>query len=75
MWQSRTNMPICRQGAALGQVLKGEPQQLARRLMAPSTRGIAPLLRGGRPPVFRDGVCVDQGEMSGIDRLLLVLAS
>ncbi len=64
----------------LGQVLKGpghdSPAELARRLMTVGPTGIAPSLRGGKPPTYDAyGNLVDPGTLSGIDHLLLVLAA
>ncbi len=60
-------------------MLKGgadSPAGLARRLMTPGPRGIPPLLSGGRPPVVSaEGIIIDDGDLSGIDKLLRVLAS
>ncbi len=53
------------------------PAGLGRRLMVedPAT-GMAPLLSGGRPPIFdNNNTLIDPGTISGIDKLLLTLAS
>ena len=36
---------------------------------------MSPLLLGGRPPRYENGVMTDSGSLSGIDRLLLTLAA
>ena len=43
--------------------------------MTPTLDGITPLLLGGRPPRYENGVMVNSGSLSGIDRLLLTLAA
>ena len=43
--------------------------------MTTGPRGIPPLLSGGWHPVVNaEGIIVDDGDLSGIDKLLLVLA-